>query len=714
MSQNIDDALHQQEMDFKMVNMLLPFVQNKNFLDIGAEKGTFTTLLASQGFTGIFFEPLPKHEEELNKLAQDTNCIFSKFAIDRKDGEADFHIACDSDGKQLDYFHSLQYLENDARVHHNQTIRVNCRSIESLCNEGLIQKQIGIIKTDTEGNDLQVLRGIGNVRAEILVCEFFMPGIYSGWEQGDPNALIEEAKKIGFNNFIAIKRIDELETLSLNTTEFLDKQWGNLIFLNDEIYKKVKLQIIEVLAANETQSTKTFINRITALNDEITTLRKACDERLSLINNLTNNVKNKNMSTPIINDHPTNIQARLINLESSNKEILSFLDQINATEQDTVARQEIQNKLISLENHQINLNSFNKTLYETNLQAIRTQDELFNTMRATLTDLHAKYLDLLYKKNRFSLLFRKTLAFKALKKIKARLKIFLAPKLGELNLYSPKSIILPKSYSKKSKHSNLPTISIVTPGFNHGAFIERTIKSIITQNYDKLEYVVQDGGSKDKTCEILQRYDKYITHWESVKDNGQSQAINLGFRHTTGEIMAYLNSDDLLMTGSLDYVGKFFKENPDVDVLYSHRILINEADEEIGRWILPKHDSDILSWADYVPQETLFWRRSIWDKIGGKIDESFSFAMDWDLLLRFRDAGAKFARVPRFLGAFRIHPHQKTSSEISQTGIEEMQRLRHRCHEKEVCTNEIRNGIKSYLNRHIVYHKLYRLGILRY
>ena len=148
----------------------------------------------------------------------------------------------------------------------------------------------------------------------------------------------------------------------------------------------------------------------------------------------------------------------------------------------------------------------------------------------------------------------------------------------------------------------------------------------------------------------MEKYRDRLVHAESRKDNGQGHAINLGFAHARGgEIMAYLNSDDLLMPGSLNYVAAYFAANPDVDVVYGHRVIIDPNGQEIGRWILPSHSDQMLIWADYVPQETMFWRRRIWDKAGGKIDEAFQFALDWDLLLRFREAGAKIrppAAVP--------------------------------------------------------------------
>ena len=171
--------------------------------------------------------------------------------------------------------------------------------------------------------------------------------------------------------------------------------------------------------------------------------------------------------------------------------------------------------------------------------------------------------------------------------------------------------------------------------------------------------------------------------------------------------MAYLNSDDILLPGVLHYVAHYFAKHPEVDVVYGHRVLVDEYDQEVGRWVMPPHDDDVLSWADYIPQETMFWRREIWDKAGGFIDKEFKFAMDWDLVLRFRDAGAKIVRLPRFLGAFRIHPHQKTSSKIQEQGSEEMARLRKRCIGRTVSAAEISHHIKKYILRHVIYQKLY-------
>lgn len=294
------------------------------------------------------------------------------------------------------------------------------------------------------------------------------------------------------------------------------------------------------------------------------------------------------------------------------------------------------------------------------------------------------------------------------------LKKLLKPHLSLSNLHSPKQLKIPSRYYAHKELQQTPKVSIVTPSFNQGHFIKETIRSVLDQNYPNLEYIVQDGGSKDNTVSILESYANRLAHWESKPDRGQSNAINLGFAHANGEIMAYLNSDDLLLPGAINYVVDYFNNHPDIDVVYGHRILIDQDSREVGRWIIPKHSNKILSWVDYVPQETLFWRRSIWEKAGGKIDENFNFAMDWDLLIRLRDAGARFARLPRFLGAFRVHETQKSTASINVTGEHEMFLLRQRCLKKVLGHKDVIKACKYYYLKHIVLHKLYQLNLTRY
>jgi GT2 family glycosyltransferase len=282
------------------------------------------------------------------------------------------------------------------------------------------------------------------------------------------------------------------------------------------------------------------------------------------------------------------------------------------------------------------------------------------------------------------------------------------PKIGRLKQYPPRRLLIPEAYLRTAALHDPPRISIVTPSFQQGRYLARTMRSVINQNYPNLEYVVQDGGSTDGTLETLERFDDALTFWASEPDAGQADAINRGFTHTTGDIMAWLNSDDLYLPGALAYVAKYFVDHPEVDVVYGNRRMIDQDDAEIGAWILPKHDDRILTLVDYVPQETLFWRRSIWDAAGGRLDADFGYALDWDLLLRFRDAGATIVRLPRFIGAFRVHDEQKTSAQ-DWLGAEECARLRERVHGRPISPEEAGRETIPYLRRHILVHSRQRL-----
>jgi hypothetical protein len=227
---------------------------------------------------------------------------------------------------------------------------------------------------------------------------------------------------------------------------------------------------------------------------------------------------------------------------------------------------------------------------------------------------------------------------------------------------------------------SLPKLTVVTPSYNQGHFLARTMDSVLESADARVDYIVMDGGSKDDSAEVIRKREAKLKHWQSKPDKGQAAAINEGFSHTEcgpDDLMAYLNSDDLFCPGAVDFVVKWFALHPEVDAVYGHRIIINEKDEEVGRWVLPPHDPEVLGLVDFVPQETLFWRKRAYDAVGG-IDPSFQFAMDWDFLLRLRNGGARIERVPWFLGCFRVHEAQKTQASINDVGAREIEQLRRR------------------------------------
>lgn len=248
-------------------------------------------------------------------------------------------------------------------------------------------------------------------------------------------------------------------------------------------------------------------------------------------------------------------------------------------------------------------------------------------------------------------------------------------RLGRFYQYPPQPLSIVRLAQAGDDH-DLPLISLVTPSFNQAQFIGKTLESVVGQKYPNLQYVVQDAKSLDGTDQVLNYYVAKGVDVHIEEDQGQADALNRGFVRTSGEVMGYLNSDDILLPGALHLVGQYFRDHPSIDVVYGNRLIIDENGLEVGRWILPGHDSNILSFVDYVPQESMFWRRHIWDRMGGHFDANLQFAIDWDLILRFIDAGAAFQYLPQLFGVFRVHGNQKSQADFVARGANEMAVLR--------------------------------------
>jgi glycosyltransferase involved in cell wall biosynthesis len=220
-----------------------------------------------------------------------------------------------------------------------------------------------------------------------------------------------------------------------------------------------------------------------------------------------------------------------------------------------------------------------------------------------------------------------------------------------------------------------PRISIVTPSYNQAKFVGWTARSVFLQRYPNLEYILMDGGSTDGTMEVLKPYADRFAHLQSARDKGQSDAICRGFERATGDILAYLNSDDMLSPGTLHFVARYFEEHPDVEAVYSHRCTVDENNTVLWYWVLPEHSDWYMSRWDLIPQETCFWRRRLFEKCGN-VDPSYRFAMDYDLFVRFMQAApGRMKRVDRFLGVFREHGEAKTTNLMQTIGAQEIKRV---------------------------------------
>ncbi len=231
----------------------------------------------------------------------------------------------------------------------------------------------------------------------------------------------------------------------------------------------------------------------------------------------------------------------------------------------------------------------------------------------------------------------------------------------------------------------LPRISIVTPSFNQGVFIEETIRSVIEQDYPNLEYVVIDGGSSDDSVEIIKKYESHISHWESVPDEGHGHAINKGFAHTSGEIMAWINSDDKYTPWAFRTVGEIFKNFSHVNWIVGMNGHWNSEGAMIDAFRNPKNIYDFLSGKHrWIQQESVFWRRSLWDRAGGHINQEYKFMIDGELWSRFFLHDELFS-LDCILGGYRIHATNRAKENL-ETCEREMEKaisvMRQNCPEQ--------------------------------
>lgn len=250
--------------------------------------------------------------------------------------------------------------------------------------------------------------------------------------------------------------------------------------------------------------------------------------------------------------------------------------------------------------------------------------------------------------------------------------------------------------------NNYPKISIVTPNFNGAKYLEATILSVINQEYPNLEYIIIDGGSTDGSVDIIKKYEDKITSWVSEPDNGLYDAIQKGFDKSTGDIMAWINSDDMYYKGSFSIVSEIFLNFKDINWIMG----IPSFYDEIGRTV---HVSNFKRWSkfnyytkDYqwIQQESVFWRRDLWEKVEGRINTNIKLAGDLDLWLQFFRYD-KLYTLNALLSGFRIRSKDQLSLDFQEEyGLEAEDLI-----DKEV-DNYLSKEEKSIVDRICHYKKL--------
>jgi glycosyltransferase involved in cell wall biosynthesis len=212
--------------------------------------------------------------------------------------------------------------------------------------------------------------------------------------------------------------------------------------------------------------------------------------------------------------------------------------------------------------------------------------------------------------------------------------------------------------NRRSDGSEWPRLSIVTPSYNQGQFLEATIRSVLLQGYPNLEYIIIDGGSNDKSVEVIRKYEKFLSYWVSEKDNGQTEAINKGLVKTTGMYLGWLNSDDIYTQGAFEKVILGFLRQPESIVVHGNRILIDAQDRVFGCSPLPAFNPPQTGFI--VCSETAFWTRSAMES-HGMLNSNFRFAMDLEFFSRLFLKGS-FTKLDDYLGCFRCHDASKSST----------------------------------------------------
>jgi len=220
------------------------------------------------------------------------------------------------------------------------------------------------------------------------------------------------------------------------------------------------------------------------------------------------------------------------------------------------------------------------------------------------------------------------------------------------------------------------TFSIVTPSLNQGEYIERTIRSVLDQDYAAIEYVVCDGGSTDQTARVLSQFAARL-RLIAGPDSGQANAVNKGIHATTGEVIGWLNSDDVYRPGAIARAAAFLTEHPDVDLVYGDADLVDAHDNPLGRYGTEPWRPERLPVRPILCQPAVFFRRRLVQRFG-PLDDTLRYCMDYEYWLRLAAGGARFAYLPEVLTASRIHPDTKTQRDRLAIHIELNTTLRRR------------------------------------
>jgi glycosyltransferase involved in cell wall biosynthesis len=248
-----------------------------------------------------------------------------------------------------------------------------------------------------------------------------------------------------------------------------------------------------------------------------------------------------------------------------------------------------------------------------------------------------------------------------------------------------------------------PKISIVTPNYNQADYLEQTILSVLNQGYSNLEYIIIDGGSTDGSIDIIKRYEDQLTYWISESDNGMYEAIQKGFDKSTGEIMAWINSDDMYHKNALFTIAEIFSTLADINWVVGTSTMY----DKLGRTLYVEHSRQFTKYDFYssdffwIQQESCFWRRTLWNKVGAKLNGNLKYAGDFDLWLRFFRYDRLFV-VNALIGGYRL----RGINQISQNHIDDYLNEAKKALEDEIISINDKMLLKRYAKVKEVHKKI--------
>ncbi len=263
----------------------------------------------------------------------------------------------------------------------------------------------------------------------------------------------------------------------------------------------------------------------------------------------------------------------------------------------------------------------------------------------------------------------------------------------------------------------LPRITVVTASYNQGQFLERTIRSVLNQRYENLEYLILDGGSTDGSVDIIRRYERQIAYWRSHKDGGQPACLNEGFARATGDLYTYINSDDILLPGSLAAAAEFMAAHPNVDACYGNFLFLNSDSDVIGAYFPSPYVQWIAERDLFLPQQGSFYRAAMWNRLGG-VSASLGYAFDSEFWCRAIAERMVTRKVNHMMAGFRKHAEAKG---LSASWIETMTLQRQGLRDKYTPKSSISRAAGRYArqalqiaNGNLLRRKLWKLAAGRY